>query len=106
MTIHVGKFEEVCSLSSSKQCTTTTCFNFSKCKISDGFKVFFYDNNPHFDGYGYKTENPKEACLYVVDNYNENFATLSFWNEGENHIIFAENLSSRTVVKWNKMFLF
>jgi hypothetical protein len=62
-----GKFEH------SNVCTFGTCFDLSRCPLTSGFPVYFYNNiygwTSTKDGYGYLNPDPDKACLFVV-SYN------------------------------------
>ena len=104
------------------KCRMETCFNFTKCLTNRPFKVFVYPEDEHTvisSSYqkildrirqaGYFTDNPKEACLFVLslntldrdslsDGFSRNLQNkinqLEHWNGGTNHLIF--NLFSGT----------
>ena len=60
-----------CTMNSESQ-----CFDWSRCPISSGYPIYFYENNnmddengwANFVGRksGYFTSDPNEACLFVV----------------------------------------
>lgn len=68
------------------------CFDLSRCSISSGFPVYTYNHDDWMtsdkETFGYMTDNPDKACLYVVTNRIKDFEQLSHWNgDGRNHII-------------------
>jgi len=101
------------------RCRMETCFDFDKCQQ---FKVYIYPNTENLivsNSYqnilqsirdsGYYTENPDEACLFVLsidtldrDSLSQDYIrnmqyrvdSLEHWNGGQNHLIF--NLYSGT----------
>lgn len=78
-------------------CTMGTCFDLSRCPLSSGFPVYFYqDPEPGWildgDGFGYKTSDPETACLFVAaldfksDSRIED--VLPYWKgDGRNHLL-------------------
>ena len=62
-------------LQNPSKCTFGLCFDLSRCPLSSGFPVYFYNNvygwTSTKDGYGYLTNNPDEACLFVVSYHSE-----------------------------------
>ena len=64
-------------------CTFGSCFDLSRCPLSSGFPVYFYNNLYSWtstkDGYGYLTNNPDEACLFVV-SYDPESGNFGIWS--------------------------
>ena len=102
------------------KCRMETCFDFTKC---NNFKIYVYPDDerlPPSDQYSkilepirrskYYTEDPGEACLFVlsldtlnrdekdevsfVRNLPDKLSRLQYWNGGTNHLVF--NLYSGT----------
>ncbi|CAC5402807.1 EXTL3 [Mytilus coruscus] len=96
--------------SDSTECTMTSCFNFTKCSVTEGLRVYFYCFDSAFSskftvlnlfhtGNIYITSDPSEACLFVIDtskfvdcNHNKNInaqiLNMSSWDiDGTNHIL-------------------
>ena len=84
------------------KCTFGSCFDLSRCPISSGFPVYFYNNlygwTSTKDGYGYLTNNPDEACLFVVSYHpgsKLNLQDLPYWKgDGRNHVIIDTSLEA------------
>ena len=84
------------------KCTFGSCFDLSRCPISSGFPVYFYNNlygwTSTKDGYGYLTNNPDEACLFVVSYHPEsklNLQDLPYWKgDGRNHVLIDTSLEA------------
>lgn len=96
----------------STQCRMETCFDFSRCRT--GFKIYVYPIEETISvsylkilnsirDSKYYTEDPKEACIFVLGidtldrdklstEYTKNvpykISQLPYWNNGRNHIIF------------------
>ena len=73
-----------CSMNSIHQ-----CFDWSRCPISSGFPIYFYENMANDDNSwvhevgrisGYYTEDPDEACLYVVPGKKRDHFLIKGWN--------------------------
>lgn len=102
---------------SGQQCTMEACFDFSRCRGPQGFKVYVYPNQPNaqisplFDqvlnvirNSPYFTSDPEEACLFVPsldtldrDKHSSEFvnnlpphSSLPHWNGGRNHLLFVQ----------------
>lgn len=98
-------------------CTMGTCFDFTRCRGPQGFKVYVYPNqqdaqtSPLFEqvlnvirSSPYMTSNPEEACLFVPsldtldrDKHSNEFvkdlpplSSLPHWNGGRNHLLFVQ----------------
>jgi glucuronyl/N-acetylglucosaminyl transferase EXT1 len=100
-----------------KACTMNTCFNKSRC-MNNKFSFYIYDdkynsNLPKSNIFSnilnflkmskYLTKNPQDACLFVlsvdtldrdrrspnfIKNIDELINNLTYWNHGQNHLIF------------------
>ena len=94
--------------SHSEVCSFGACFDLSRCSLSSEFPVFFYNNlygwTSTKDGFGYKTNRPEEACLFVAsydpasgltfDQFKNKF--LSHWNgDGRNHVVIDVSISEQ-----------
>lgn len=88
-------FMSVSTKSDDVSCSFGTCFDLTRCPLSSGFPVYFYNNvfgwTSTKDGFGYAISDPDEACLFVAAfhpndaNFKENFA---YWKgDGRNHIL-------------------
>ena len=98
-----------------ENCTMETCFNKAKCRNAENFKIYIYKepNRLYTDIYkkilqiirheNYYTDNPAEACLFLIsldpldrDRLSKNYEKemdkqiklLDLWNNGENHLIY------------------
>lgn len=88
------------------ECTMWQCFDLTRCPLSSGFPVFFYETSKASwildgNGFGYRSEDPETACLYVafVDlRVQTDFKNdLRFWRgDGRNHVLI--DASKRFVV--------
>jgi glucuronyl/N-acetylglucosaminyl transferase EXT1 len=103
--------------SSAQQCTMGTCFDFSRCRGPQGFKVYVYPSDPDakvsplfrqilsvIESSPYITSDPEEACLLVPsldtldrDRHSREFVSdlqpldsLPHWNGGRNHLLFIQ----------------
>lgn len=104
-----------------QHCTMESCFDFTRCRGPQGFKVYVY---PIQDGAQrsvlfeeilstikaspYITSNPEHACLFVPsfdvldrDKLSKDFvknipslSTLPYWNGGCNHLLFVQFLGT------------
>ena len=77
-------FESPNTLETALSCTMTKrkCFDWSRCPISSGFPIYFYqeaineENSWVISGglkSGYLTSNPNSACLFVVSGTANNY---------------------------------
>lgn len=85
--------------STPNNCSFGSCFDLTRCPLSSGFPVYFYNNvygwTSTKDGYGYLTNDPGEACLFVV-SYHPALVLeqLKYWNgDGSNHVLIDINLN-------------
>jgi len=88
----------------SEHCTMGSCFDTSRCRQRNGFKVYIYPSKTGSQLSPLFTEDPKEACLFVpsldlLDRdvhskyYWRNLPALNslpHWNGGRNHILFVQ----------------
>lgn len=101
----------------SERCTMVSCFDFSRCRGPQGFRVYVYPNqqgtkmSPLFEAVlnvirssPYLTSDPDEACLFVPsfdtldrDKHSEDYVadmpalnSLPHWNGGRNHLLFIQ----------------
>ena len=100
-----------------QHCTMESCFDFTRCRGPEGFKVYVYPlqagsrRSVLFEEIlrtiktsPYITSNPEHACLFVPsfdvldrDKLSEDFVknipslnTLPYWNGGRNHLLFIQ----------------
>ena len=100
-----------------KHCTMGACFDVTRCRGPQGFKVYVYPPHPGqqcsplyatilkvIRESSYITTNPEEACLFVPsldtldrDTHSKYFVrglppfnSLPYWNGGRNHLIFSQ----------------
>lgn len=98
-------------------CTMVNCFDVSRCRGPQGFKVYIYPSeqnarrSPLFEqvldvirSSPYFTSNPEEACVFVPsvdtldrDKHSKEFVdnlppleSLPHWNGGRNHLLFVQ----------------
>ena len=93
-----------------EKCSMGKCFDLARCPLSSGFPVYFYQNSEltwmnDGDGFGYKSEDPRTACLFVsvVDfNLENDFSKdLKYWKgDGRNHLLV--DISSSSEITANK----
>ena len=102
---------------SDHQCTMDTCFDFTRCRGPQGFKVYVYPTQPDakisplyeqvlsvIRSSPYSTSDPEEACVFVPsldtldrDKHSKEFvknlpshSSLPYWNGGQNHLLFIQ----------------
>jgi len=107
-----------------RKCRMETCFDFTLCQ-QHGFRIYVYPDTDDkmsnnyknilttLRGSHYYTENPEEACLFVlaydtldrdplsadyIHNLDSKILRLKHWNNGRNHVVF--NLYSGTYPKY------
>ena len=91
-------------------CTFGSCFDLTRCPLSSGFPVYFYNNiygwTSTKDGYGYMTSSPEEACLYVISylpGSKLEFQNLPYWHgDGRNHIIIDFSIQMNNNISHHK----
>lgn len=109
--------------SDSTECTMTSCFNFTKCSVTEGLRVYFYPFDSAFSSSLsalnlfhtrniYITSAPSEACLFVIDtstladfnnNKNINAQLLNQstkYNDGTNYILINSEAKDENVDKF------
>ena len=79
------------------KCDFGQCFDWTRCPISSGFPVYFYNNMYGWTstkrGFGYLTNSSEEACLFV-GSANQQLPDLHSWKgNGRNHLILDVNIA-------------
>ena len=76
-------------------CTFGSCFDLSRCSLSSGYPVYFYDNLfVKEEGFGYFSKDPNQGCLYVgTFNDTTMIPKLPEWKgDGRNHLLVDVNV--------------